>query len=266
MIIVNKSNFSLQTMQKTSSSATASKDTFYPDLKLCLALEGEAQWEIEDQTYRIQPGDIIFLNVGQKRRFTAFGENGFKLCAFIMTRNAFAAPHHFMYFLNRVKGQQNVIKNSLMSFLLREAYEEFSAEGPCRYEMVSAKLTEFFIKAERASQDLLHPITETDREMLEVMDYIDGNITHKISLRAVANHVGMSESTFSRHFSQWNGVSFKAYVTEKKIRHAILLLQTTNRKMIDIALECGFDSLSGFYDAFQKRTGMTPRKFSQQEV
>lgn len=263
MIIVNKSNFSLQTIQKGQNATTASKDTFYADLKLCLALAGEAQWEIEDKTYHIQPGDIIFLNIGQKRHFTAFGENGFKLCAFILTRDSFAAPHHYMYFLNRVREHQNVIKGCLLSSLLREAYEEFTAENPDRYEMVSAKLTEFFIKSERASHDLLQPITETDREMLEIMDYIDRNITHKISLRAAANHAGMSESTFSRHFSQWNGVSFKQYVTEKKIRHAILLLQTTNRKMIDIALECGFDSLSGFYDTFQKRTGMTPRRFSQ---
>lgn len=265
MIIINKSNLTVQTMEKAPNSPTAAKDTFYPDIKLCLALEGTAQWEIEDRTYCITPGDIIFLNIGQKRQFTAFGETGFKLCAFVMTRDAFAAPHHFMYFLSRVRQQQNVLKGSPLSTLLQDAYADFSSGGLHRYEMVSAKLTEFFIKAERTCQALPHSITEADREMLALMDYIDANITHKISLRAVANHAGMSDSAFSRRFSQWNGVTFKEYVTEKKIRHAIRLLQTTNRKMIDIALECGFESLSGFYDTFQKRTGMTPRKFSRQD-
>lgn len=266
MIIVNKNNCSVQTMQKGPGSDAAPKNTFYADFKVCLALEGEAVWEIEDQTLRIQPGDIIFLSIGQKRRFTSFGKNGFKLCAFVLTRNAFSKPHHFMFFLNRVKKQANVIKSSALSALLKEAYDEWQAESPFRYELASAKLTEFFIKAEKEANDPFGPVTQNDLEMLKIMDHIDANISNQISLRSVAKKAGMSDSTFSRHFSEWNGVSFKQYVIEKKIQRAILLLQTTDLKMIDIALESGFDSISGFYDAFKKKTGTTPSNFSEYKI
>lgn len=266
MIIVSKNNFSVRLMQKNHDSSSAPKSTFYADFRICLALEGEAVWEIEDRSYLIGPGDIVFLNIGQKRHFTSFGKNGFKLCAFTLARNAFSKPHHFMFFLDRVKKQANVIKSGALSALLKEAYDEWKAESPFKYELASAKLTEFFVKAEREANYSFDPVTPNDREMLQIMDYIDANISNQISLRSAAQKAGMSESTFSRRFSEWNGVSFKQYLIEKKIQRAILLLQTTDLKMIDIALESGFDSVSGFYDAFKKKTGTTPSKFSEFEI
>ena len=266
MIVVNKSNFSVCTVQKLYGSAFAPKNTFYADFKICLALEGEAVWEIEERSHLIQPGDIVFLKIGQARHFTSYGKNGFKLCAFILTRNAFSGFHHFMYFLECIKRRENVIKNSSLSSILRDIYEEWEQNSHLRYELASAKLTEFFIKAEKASNDPFVQVSQSQYEMLELMDYIDSNITKGISLSAVAKKAGMTESSFSRRFSAINGISFKKYVVKKKIQRAIHLLQTTNQKMIDIALDSGFDSVSGFYDAFKKQTGTTPSKFTEHEI
>lgn len=263
MILLDKNNCRVQTLWKSPDSVSAPKSRFYADLKVCLALEGEAVWEIGERSYQILPGDIVLLNIGQKRQFTAFGENGFKLCAFVLTRSAFTRSHHFMYFLHRVKSNANLLRNSALSPLLKEAYDGWKAESPFRYELASAKLTEFFIKAEIAEQSDWQSFSREDMEMLEMMDYIDEHITAPISLRAAAHKAGMSDSSFSRKFSAWNGISFKQYVTEKKIQNAICLLQTTRMKVIDVATESGFDSISGFYDAFQKKTGTTPGKFAE---
>jgi AraC-like DNA-binding protein len=260
MILVNKGNFSVRTLEKAQNSTVAPKSTFYADFKVCLALSGEASWEIEDRTYTIHPGDIVFLSIGQKRHFTAFGENGFRLCVFTLSRNAFVNLHHFLFFLERAK-QDNVLKNCALSGLLQEIYEEWKTPSVGRYELASAKLTEFFIKAERSENYSLRPATEANQQMLELLDYIDENVTNNINLRMVAAKAGMTESTFSRHFSAMNGISFQQYVLEKKLQQAFTLLRTTNKKMIDVALDSGFDSVSGFYAAFKKKTGTTPNKF-----
>ena len=266
MIVVSKSNFSVSTVQKLYGSVSAPKSTFYADFKVCLALAGDAVWEIEDRAYRIQPGDIIFLSIGQKRHFTAFGEQGFLLCVFTLKRSAFQNIHHFMFLLDRAKRQNNVIKETGLSSLLREIYEEWAAGGSFSYELASAKLTEFFIKAERETKYSLSPAGKIDRELLELMDYIDANIANGISLAAVAQRAGMTQSAFSRRFSAVNGISFKEYLIERKIERAIFLLRNTNRKMIDIAQDSGFDSISGFYSAFKKKTGTTPSKFSEGDI
>ena len=101
--------------------------------------------------------------------------------------------------------------------------------------------------------------------MLEILNEIDAALPLGIGIASAAKPAGMTESTFSRRFSALNGISFSEYVTDGKIRHAIFLLQTTDLKMLDVALSSGFESLSGFYDAFKKRTGMTPAKYFETE-
>lgn len=266
MILVNKNNFSLSILEKSPNSRTPPKDLRYTDFKICLVLAGSAVWEIEEQSYFVETGDIIFLKIGQRRHFASFGNAGLRLCVFTLTRNAFSDPRHFMYFLRCIQQGENVIKGSPLSSLLTEIYEEWKPDAPFRYELASAKLTEFFIKAEKAAKDPFAPVTQAHYEMLELMDYIDSHITTGIGLQDAAKKAGMTESTFSRRFSAINGISFKAYVVEKRLQYAIRLLQTTNKKMIDIALDSGFDSVSGFYDAFKKKTGTTPGKFTEFDV
>ncbi len=266
MILVNKSNFSVSTLEKSRNSRTAPRDLHYTDFKICIVLAGSAVWEIEDQCHFVETGDIIFLKLGQKRHFASFGNTGLRLCVFTLTRNAFSDPRHFMFFLKCIQRQENVIKGSPLFPLLREIYEEWKPDAPFRYELASAKLTEFFIKAEKAAKDPFRPVSQDYYEMLELMDYIDSHITAGIRLQDAAQKAGMTESTFSRRFSAVNGISFKAYVVEKRLQYAIRLLQTTNKKMIDIALDSGFDSISGFYDAFKRKTGTTPNKFTDFDV
>lgn len=266
MVLVNKDNFSLRTMVKRQDSVSAPKNTFYNNFRVCFVLEGEAFWEIEDRSYAVQEGDIVFLNMGQKRKITSFGKSGFKLCVLGMNRNAFSRQHHFLFFLERIKKRGSLIRNREMFELLREIYEEWERESPFRYELASAKLTEFFLKLEQQEGYDARPISENHRRILEIMDDIDTNVANGINLSSVAKKAGLTESALSRQFSKINGVSFKQYVVEKKIQRAIFLLQTTNRKIIDIASESGFDSISGFYSAFRKITGTTPSKFDEYDV
>jgi len=265
MILLSKNNFSVITVQKGPHSPSAPKGS-HADFRVCFVLDGNAVWEIDDRRYEICPGDIILLNFLQKRHFTAFGEHGFHLFALCFERDAFSNLHHFTFFLECVKNHKNIIRNSRSSDILTEIYREMQESHSLRYELASAKLTEFFIKLEKELDYSFRPHTGIDREMLEILDYIDTHITSDISLSRLASRTGLTESSFSRRFSRLNGISFKQYVIAKRIARAVMLLRTTNMKMVNIALECGFDSISGFYDAFKRQTGTTPNKFSEYEV
>lgn len=265
MIGLNKNNFSAISVQKGHHSISAPKSS-YDDFRVCLVLEGSALWEIEDRGYEIGSGDVILLNFRQKRRFISFGERGLHLCALCFGRDAFLGLHHFAFFVECVKSGRYVIRNTPSSGILSEIYTEMQGNDPLRYELASAKLTEFFIKLERELGYSAPSHAGIDREMLDVLDYIDTHITSRITLSHLAVKTGLTESSFSRRFSALNGISFKQYVTAKRIARAIMLLQTTRMKTVDIALECGFDSVSGFYDAFKKQTGTTPSRFSEFEI
>ncbi len=262
MIHVNERNFCVVTIQKNNTSP-ANRETFsFSNFRVCLVLQGSAVWNINDRAFTVEKGDVIFLNSSQRRRFTSFGKDGFTMAVFCFDRSAFTNLHHFLFLLNCVKEHHGVFKALPLGNLLVEIYNETQGKHPLRYEMASAMLTEFFIRLERRTNFMPDGDTHINNALLDILDYIDVNITEKLSLAELAKKTGLTESSFSRWFAKTNGISFKRYVMERRIALAVILLQTTNLKTVDVALECGFDSTSGFYDAFKKVTGTTPSHIS----
>jgi AraC-like DNA-binding protein len=81
----------------------------------------------------------------------------------------------------------------------------------------------------------------------------------------VARHFKVSER-YIRMVFQSAGESLSAYLLRRRLERAAELLQNAfyaNRSITDIALECGFNSVSHFGQSFRQRYGRTPRRFRE---
>jgi len=238
------------------------KAVSYNDLRICFVEKGTALWQIDGQNYTVKPGDIILLSHLQKRYFLKSEEKGFRMKIFILKRQAFANTHHLAFMLEQIKKGHGIIQDKTLLLLLKNAFEEMENRSFGYLEILSAKLSEFFVFAERKYNFQPRKPIKTDKQMVKILDYIDNHITEKITLARMAKLTNLNEISFSRYFSKSNGITFKDYVTARKIELAIHLLRSTEMNVVDIAYECGFSSISGFYDAFKKITGTTPNKIS----
>ena len=264
MICANDRSLSFFTVQKNKGSAVFPEALSYVGVRICFVLSGEAVWHINGCLYPVKQGDIVFLNSSQKRRFVEYGDS-FSLGVISLDRSAFVDPCHYLFLVDCIRKQNGVIHNQTLWELLDQVYVEWQKKDFGYFEMVSAKLTEFFISAERNFNFSVCSLGKNDRTMMYVLDYLDSNMTEKITLSRIARETGFTESSFSRWFAQWNGISFKRYVLTRKIELAVRAIETTDMKMLDVAASCGFESISGFYDAFKKITGTTPGKYSSGE-
>ncbi|MCC2727878.1 helix-turn-helix transcriptional regulator, partial [Blautia sp. MSK22_86] len=61
------------------------------------------------------------------------------------------------------------------------------------------------------------------------------------------------------------GTSLNDYINSLRVEKAKHLLENTNTKVIDIALEVGFDTLPYFSSVFKKYTGVSPAEFRKKE-
>jgi AraC-like DNA-binding protein len=57
------------------------------------------------------------------------------------------------------------------------------------------------------------------------------------------------------------GMSIWQYLIRLRISNAELLLLTTDKTVLNIALESGFGSLARFYAAFTKECGVSPGEY-----
>ncbi|NML34813.1 helix-turn-helix transcriptional regulator [Paraburkholderia antibiotica] len=79
------------------------------------------------------------------------------------------------------------------------------------------------------------------------------------TLTSLAAAAGVSEFYFLRTFQQVSGVTPHQYLLRARLRAAALRLRNGDEKIVDIALDCGFNDLSNFNHAFRAEFAASPR-------
>lgn len=99
------------------------------------------------------------------------------------------------------------------------------------------------------------------RQLLQVLEYISEHLNQNIRLADLASLINMSQFHFSHMFKQTIGIAPHQYLLRQRIEQSKKLLRTTDQPIMDIALECGFNSHSHLSKQFRQLTDMTPRAY-----
>lgn len=94
-----------------------------------------------------------------------------------------------------------------------------------------------------------------------VFEYFEENYSHDISSKDAAKQLGYNQSYFCRIFKKNFGVCFSEYLNIYRISAAKKLLESKDKKICDIAFECGFLSPTYFSRCFKKYIGMLPSEY-----
>ena len=108
-----------------------------------------------------------------------------------------------------------------------------------------------------------HYFVLKDPRLDEILDYVEKNFHHEISYREITNLAKMSEPSFSRYFRNKTEKTFTQYVNEVRITNARKLLIETNKKILDISIECGYRNLTYFNRLFKQVNNLTPKHFRE---
>lgn len=84
-----------------------------------------------------------------------------------------------------------------------------------------------------------------------VMDLVRSRVSDDISLADMAAVTGLSATHFSRIFKKSMGESPHQFVLQQRVQYAKELLESSNLRMIDIALACGFKTPQHFARIFR---------------
>ena len=104
-------------------------------------------------------------------------------------------------------------------------------------------------------------VARVTRAVREIEQHPDGHLT----LGSLARGAGLSPYHFLRTFERLTGLTPHQYIRRARLRAAAARLQDTRRtppaKVLDIALDCGFEDVSNFNRAFRAEFGVSPRVY-----
>ena len=98
----------------------------------------------------------------------------------------------------------------------------------------------------------------------EIISFINSNYTRSLKLDEIAEMANMNSSAFCRFFKEVTERTFLQYVTDMRIGYACKLLTIGDMEVSQIAVECGFDSISHFNRTFKQLTKLTPTQYRNQ--
>lgn len=96
------------------------------------------------------------------------------------------------------------------------------------------------------------------KQLQEAVDYIEKNITDDLKCLEIAKKACMSMFHFQRIFSILCGCTVGEYIRNRRLSLAATELQSSEKSIIDIAFQYGYDTPEGFTRAFHRYFGITP--------
>jgi AraC-like DNA-binding protein len=251
---------------------------WHEEAEFFVVLEGRTRFQIGTDYLQVDAGEAIFVHGGDIHGAFPADDQGCRFFALVFDLQVLSSVSRDLiqgeYLLPLLEGQSTLpsyytpdeawgrrILAELES--ISRAFERMQPG----YEMaVKARL--YLILAEIAAGNLWKPRTgsgSTQSGRLErlktVLAYIEEHYNRRISLKELSELVPMSEGHFCRFFKSMVHQTPIEYINAYRIKRAAELLQHTDLKTLEIALEVGFDNLSYFTKKFKETMQITPMEY-----
>ena len=103
----------------------------------------------------------------------------------------------------------------------------------------------------------------TDDITVKILEYCTEHFSEDITIQSVADALYISPSYVSKIFSNKLKYSFREYVNSLRINKAKSLLQHSDKRIVDVMFECGFQNQSSFNRVFRSICGISPKEYRQ---
>lgn len=167
---------------------------------------------------------------------------------------------------NLEAAQLKELLDDCMTMLLKRLQARSFSPVTKELQLSGARVEDLLDNYEQALAQIMTDLLSTRSgnfkdPMLEAKAYIDGRLSEDISLEEVAGMVGLSPTYFSALFKKLTNETFVHYRINKRIEKAKELLGVPHYRIVDIAIESGYEDYPHFTKSFKKIVGVSPSEY-----
>ncbi|MDO4284012.1 MAG: AraC family transcriptional regulator [Eubacteriales bacterium] len=242
---------------------------WHREIELIYVRSGTAQIHVTDASFNAQAGDLIVCDSGDIHFCDAHSEDS--CFDFLLFDTAILSSHYQYSALEGRLFSRALLEDAALlpewERLLGVLDAELAGRGAHYQEVVKSELRSFWYRLLRLSpsQSAVSVMQNRRRDMLadlqNLLTFLEDHCGDPISLTDAAEMMGFSPSHFSRLFKQLTGTGFVRYLNIIRISQAAEQLVTTDDRITDIALRCGFGNVRSFNRVFLEITGYTPSEY-----
>lgn len=110
----------------------------------------------------------------------------------------------------------------------------------------------------RENQEILSKNIEKTSRYQEVFSYIQDHLASSLTIKSIADGLGLKAESLSKNFRNDTGISLKKYINSKVIQKSQDQLLLTDKPVKEISAELGFGDEFQFSRYFKSSVGMSP--------
>lgn len=229
----------------------------YNDYLIMAVVSGELQVVNEGQTVHVRPGQTVLLNCHKPHQYRALTQTEFYYVHFDGC-NSTEIYQHLMDNAGIVVASES---SSEVLDPLKLLYAKFKYGSDISEVEVSGLIHGMLCNLAVPKSKSETQNENSNRVVQAALDYINSHLDSLISVDQLASEVNMSPFYFCRLFKKCTRYSPHEYILTKRLDLAKYLLTSTNQTISEIAHAVGFNSDTGFINAFKGRVGISPGKF-----
>ena len=229
-------------------------------------ISGDATYIVEDNLYKIHPGDILLTKPGELHTIFFQSEKPYERI-FMQIHPDFITEFDLFDKINSSPiGENNRIPSDIVqSFGLYDYFKKVEHyilnRVPESDAMIKSYFLQFLVAVNHALDNTVLPIKPTNNNRIDdIIDYLTDNISADITLDFLAEKFFINKYYMCHTFKKQTGITIKEFMNTRKITKAKQVL-SEGADIMGLCYECGFNDYSTFYKAFKKLTGKSPKDF-----
>jgi len=249
---------------------------FHPSIEVNFLHDCAMTYSFSGRELRVEPGHFIVFWAALPHRVIGVEGKGSITNAYVHLSEFFQwpLPQDFVNLL--LAGA--VVTNGILDPTDEHLAKRFAAERDQRDRTwrtvhtleIQARLARL---AAHGPEVLLPPVykkseTNHSRNLVSRFDtmlqFVSENYARPITLNAVADAANISSNHATTIFRKFLGCTVKHYINNVRLFHAKMMLVESDAKILTVALDSGFGSVSAFYEVFRDRIGVSPAIFRRE--
>lgn len=226
--------------------------------------EGEIVHFVDEKTYIARAGDFVLIPPGSVHKtLPRHGQAHTRILIYLPASFLQGVEDAGLY-----DSFEQILVTTTNRRLAQRLLGSLLAEdsGAANPTLMRAMMTELLIYLNRwasleSPQREQEPQSGMERKVKEMTEYLDAHFSEPITLPELAERFYLNPTYVSRIFRRITGMTYTEYLTRRRLKQAVHLLNTTDKKVAEISALVGFHSDNHFCKIFKQHMGASPKTF-----
>lgn len=241
----------------------------HSDIEFLFVISGRVAVRVEENIYRLGPGDMLLVNVNRNHSYSASPDivMGRFLIAYNKIRE-YLGKSEVLFWCNSAEDVNSAYEE--LKKLVCRIFNQYMYKGSANslylyslyFQMMHLMAENFLLSVDDRRYDIKSE--PEDQRLQKIFAYIRTNYSQNITLDDMAKELYLSPTYISKYITKHCGMRFMELLTAVRLNHAVEDLLYLDASIMKIALDNGFSSVAACNKAFKDAYQMTPSEFRKQ--